>query len=65
MKPTAEVFKGDNGRWGVTEIKGAVIYESDFSKAVARRIVQLENAEKPPEDWEETAEILEAEGYKV
>lgn len=58
----AKVFKGDNGKWGVEEVGGGVIYEADFDKKVATRIAQLESRKEPPADWFETEEILVSEG---
>ena len=65
MKPATKIIKGTNGLYGVETDEGSVMYECDFSKEVARRIVQLENSKEPPEDWMETLAILECEGYKV
>ena len=61
------IFK-HNGRWGIEDIddegRGGIVYEADFTKKAAERIIQLETSDNPPADWEETREILEREGFR-
>lgn len=51
--------------YGVRYPGGGALYEADFRKEVAERIVELENSPQPPKDWEATQEILQREGYDV
>lgn len=44
---------GTEGAWGV-EDHGGIIYEPDFSKAVAEAIADMLNSEFPPSNWFET-----------
>ncbi len=60
----AKAYSGTNGLYGV-EMAGAVIYDPEFTREIARRIAELENGKTPPKDWEETQQILEAEGLCV
>ena len=68
FKPKVKVFKGKDGLYGVDGVHdNATLYEPDMSLEMARRIVQLENEKQDedeyPRDWEDMAEILDAEGY--
>jgi hypothetical protein len=69
MKAKATVSKHEHGTYGIDR-GGAILYESSpelggFNLEVARRIVQLENSDNPPIDWEETELILRDEGYNL
>lgn len=61
----AQAFQDDDGKWGVRDDDGGLIYEADFPEAVAKRIAELESEDEPPEDWEATESILEREGYQT
>lgn len=63
-----KTFKGRSttwSGWGVIDSQGGVLYEADFQKEVAERIVNLENGANRPQNWEETRAILEREGFDV
>ncbi len=52
---------GDNGMWGVEE-NDVVLYEPSFARQTAEAIADMENSERPPKDWMETADKLTAMG---
>lgn len=51
--------------YGVRGVKAGLIYEANFYKDTAERIVELLRSEYPPADWNATSQILTAEGYDV
>ena len=68
MAEIYKVYRGsgrDRNHWGVEGINGGMLYEPQFTKKVAERIVELENSAKPPKDWEATSNMLEREGFKI
>lgn len=62
MPDTFSAFQGDEGLWGVHDQHGAVLYDPTFARATAEAVADMENSEKPPVDWEETAERLKQAG---
>lgn len=64
MKKGAKAVRGKNGLYGVL-LDGGLLYDCDMPRAMALRVAELENSEKPPQTWEETAEILRKEGFDV
>ena len=57
-----EIFKGDDGLWGIADSRGGIYYEADFCRVTAEAIVDMMMAERPPKDWEETKERLDRAG---
>ena len=50
MAEIYKVYRGsgrDRNHWGVEAINGGMLYEPQFTKNVAERIVELENSPKP------------------
>jgi hypothetical protein len=58
---TFRAIQGDDGTWGVEGDEG-VLYDPQFSKVAAEAIVDMENSENPPTDWEETSRRLDRMG---
>lgn len=51
-------FQGEDGMWGLADENDAVLYDPQFAKITADAMADLENAENPPKDWEETRDRL-------
>lgn len=59
---TYEIYEADGGGgWGVCESNGAVLYEADFCKSTAERVVQIANHGEDT-DWDDLEIRLTAEG---
>ena len=57
-----KVIQSDDGKaWGV-EQNGAVLYDPNMTKQVAKAIVVMERSPHPPKDWRETLERLHSQG---
>ncbi len=58
-------FQGVNGRFGVCESGGGVLYEADFDQRTADAVAALYNGDNPPDDWEDAEVRLRAAGVPI